>query len=209
MRLPAIRAVLRSQIQIAAGGNVRAQRAILTMVKDLESDRAVDTRLGNPVPPLMVDDADDHHDDDFDYDVDAAGDDGDSAGEPARADEIGTDVERRQDEKRAQFARPPSSADSTRPPETAAALPVNCTTAKSSTAKSSTAKSSTEKSPPASGGRPAKGAAARSTASRRDTPSKRCVRRERGRAAARKAPPAPAAAPGPQAGGTPALRPSA
>jgi hypothetical protein len=76
-------------------------------------------------------------------------------------------------------------------------------------AKSSTVDSATVKSPPASGARVGKAAAARNMVSKLDTPSKRRVRRERGRAAARKVPPAPAASPGPQAGGTPALRPSA
>src|SRR5262252_6570403 len=39
--MPAIQAVLRSQIQSAASGNVRAQRDILAMIRDIERVRSI------------------------------------------------------------------------------------------------------------------------------------------------------------------------
>jgi Family of unknown function (DUF5681) len=199
--MSAIRSVLRSQLQVAADGNVRAQCAILAMIKDLEFDKALDAQFPHRVK-AMTDAAADH--DDVDYD---------DVGEPVRlademnTDEVNTDAETQQKEQ-PRSAASPSSADRAPPLENAAAPP-----AKSSVAKSPPAKSPAVKSPTrAAGGRVRKGAVARDTAAKRDTPSKRRARRERGRsartAAARKAPSAPAASPGLQAGGTPALRPS-
>jgi Family of unknown function (DUF5681) len=107
MPMPAIQAVLRSQLQSAAGGNVRAQRYILAMIQHIELVRDV---LGSGSADDVVDadnadDADDNDGDDNDVD-DAADADGDDAGgadddEPARkqADGIDTYGERRQAER--------------------------------------------------------------------------------------------------------------
>jgi hypothetical protein len=216
--MPAIRAVVRSQFEIAAAGNARAQCAVLAMVRELESDKAFDARHPQwRKTPVYDDDADY---DDADYD----GADNDDDGEPAPqadetgagemgTDEIGTEAETQQ-EKRAQSAAPPSSEDSAPLLENAAAPPARSPGVKSPAAKSSAAKSRPVKSPPrAAGGRVRKGAVPRDTASTGDTPSKRRVRRERGRsartAAARKTTPDQAAPPGLQAGVAPARRPAA
>src|SRR5215470_18061422 len=47
--MPAIQAVLRRQLQIAASGNVRAQRDILAMIQDIE-------RIRHLAPSLFEDD---------------------------------------------------------------------------------------------------------------------------------------------------------
>ncbi len=97
--MPAIQAVLRSQIDAAAAGNIRAQRAVLAMIDDIEV--SVSDGVYAPVNDDDVDDADVNDDavDDADVDHDAgddaggdeAGDDGD--GHAQHADETGADDE--------------------------------------------------------------------------------------------------------------------
>jgi hypothetical protein len=118
--MPAIQAVLRSQIESAASGNVRAQRDILAMIRDIERIRGIGALFANGGADDGVDtdnadavggddDADETADDNDvdDNDVDDAPDaDRDDAGgaddaEPARqqADGIDTRGERRQAER--------------------------------------------------------------------------------------------------------------
>jgi hypothetical protein len=105
--MPAIQAVLRSQIEIAASGNVRAQRAILAMIDDIE------VSVGDGVYKHANDDA---GVDDVDADGGAvdevvdAGDDGD--GHAQYADETGADDEGQQEE---QDAAPPSAGSPAQP----------------------------------------------------------------------------------------------
>src|SRR5215472_12677701 len=54
--MPAIQAVLRSQIDVAAAGNVRAQRAVLAMIDDIEV--SVSDGVYEPVNDDEVVDAD-------------------------------------------------------------------------------------------------------------------------------------------------------
>jgi Family of unknown function (DUF5681) len=117
--MPAIQAVLRSQIEIASNGNVRAQRAILAMIDDIEV--LVSDGVHQPV-----------NDDDVDVDDAAtdeavdAGDDGDDGdGYAQYANEIVADDERQQEE---QDAAPSSAGSAAQPacrpprrPENAAA----------------------------------------------------------------------------------------
>jgi Family of unknown function (DUF5681) len=115
--MPAIQAVLRSQLQSAAGGNVRAQRDILAMIRDIEVVRSIFGPFESGGADDVVDDTDDADaidDNDVDDSADAddnnvddtVGDDRDDAGgasddEPARqqADGIDTFGERRQAER--------------------------------------------------------------------------------------------------------------
>ena len=57
--MAAIQAVLRSQLQSAAGGNVRAQRDILAMIRDIEVIRSVVFRCDDGDADDVVDDTDD------------------------------------------------------------------------------------------------------------------------------------------------------
>src|SRR5262249_28908797 len=94
--MPVIQAVLRRQLQIAASGNVRAQRDILAMIRDIELIRSIISPCDNDGADDVVDDVVDDTDDadaidgDDNYDVDDADDaDRDDAGggdddEPAR-----------------------------------------------------------------------------------------------------------------------------
>jgi hypothetical protein len=91
--MPAIQAILRSQIEIAASGNVRAQRAILAMIEDIEVSVG-DGAYG----PVNGDD-----DDDADLEDDAVND-GD--GHAQHADGIGADDEEQQEEQDAAPAHP-------------------------------------------------------------------------------------------------------
>jgi hypothetical protein len=207
--MSAVRAVLCSQFESAAAGNARAQCAVLAMIRDLESDKAFDARNPQYRRDAVIDAAADRDDADHDGDDDDDADEGEGEGE-ADTDEIGTDAETQQED-RAKSAAPPSSANSAPPLKNAAAPAVKSPAANSPVMKSPAVKSRTVKSPPpAAGGGVRKGAVARHPASKKGTPSKRRVRRERGRsactAAARKATTRPAASPGLQAGGTPALR---
>ena len=47
MPMPAIQAVLRRQLESAASGNVRAQRDILTMIRDIEQVRSITSLFDN------------------------------------------------------------------------------------------------------------------------------------------------------------------
>ena len=122
--MPAIQAVLRSQLQSAASGNVRAQRDILAMIQHIELVRDV---LGSGgADDDVVDDTDDADasvGDDNDLDDGAGPDDAGGADddEPARqhADGIDPYGERRQEE-REPTAPPAVSAPQ---PEDAAAPP--------------------------------------------------------------------------------------
>jgi Family of unknown function (DUF5681) len=66
--MSAIQAVLRSQLQSAASGNVRAQRDVLAMIRDIELVRSVTARFDNGGTDDAVDDDDDADDDDNDAD---------------------------------------------------------------------------------------------------------------------------------------------
>jgi Family of unknown function (DUF5681) len=111
--MPAIQAVLRSQLQSAASGNVRAQRDILAMIRDIEVVRSIfgpfesggaDDDLVDNDDVVDTDDADAIEGDDNDVDDSADGDRDDAGGadddEPARqhADDIDTYDERREEE---------------------------------------------------------------------------------------------------------------
>ena len=104
--MPAIQAVLRSQLEVAASGNVRAQRAILAMIGDIEV--SVSDGVYQPVNDDDVDDAD--VDDAVDEAVDA---DDDGNGHAQYSDEIGADDEERQGE---QDAAAPSAGSAAQPP---------------------------------------------------------------------------------------------
>jgi hypothetical protein len=175
--LSAIRAALRSQLQLAAGGNVRAQCAMLAMIKDLEWEQAVKAQSEAIWGRATRDD--DADDDDVD------GDDGD-AGPAQQADAIGPDGGRRQ-EARQQAAAPPSSADGAPRPENVAA-PRATKAVRNRAARNAAPKGQRMKR-----GRPARTAAARKAT--------RKVASRATRRAARRAPPARVASPGlPRAG---------
>jgi Family of unknown function (DUF5681) len=127
MPMPAIQAVLRSQLQSAASGNVRAQRDILAMIRDIELIRSITSPCDDgdtdddDAEAVGGDDIDDDTDNDeaIDDDADADRDDAGSAHEPARqqADRIDTYGERRQVER--ETTAPPAVLQ----PEDAAAPP--------------------------------------------------------------------------------------
>jgi hypothetical protein len=121
--LSAIQALLRSQIQMAASGNVRAQCAILTVILDVERAAAVEARLAaryEPVDDVEAAAPDNDEDDDADPDgedeaADVDGDEDDDADldddeddeddedededdDESEADEIDTDVERQEED---------------------------------------------------------------------------------------------------------------
>ncbi len=114
--MAAIQAVLRSQLEVAASGNVRAQRAILAMIGDIEV--SVSEGVYAPVSDDDVDDADVNDDAldgaDVDHDAvddaggDEAGDDGN--GHAQHADEIGAEQQEEQD------AAPPSAGSAAQRP---------------------------------------------------------------------------------------------
>src|SRR5499427_1991097 len=109
--MPAIQAVLRRQLESAASGNVRAQRDILTMIRDIERARSIAALFDDDgADDVVVDtddadaiDGDDNDVNDVDEIVDAGRDDAGGADddEPARqqADGIDTHGERRQAER--------------------------------------------------------------------------------------------------------------
>src|SRR5215472_7952907 len=95
MPMPAIQAVLRRQLESAASGNVRAQRDILAMIRDIERVRSIDALFDDGGADDAVDDTDDADaidGDDNDADDSADVDDND-ADDTANADrdEAGTD----------------------------------------------------------------------------------------------------------------------
>src|SRR5215468_6095564 len=59
MPMPAIQAVLRRQLESAASGNVRAQRDILAMIRDIERARSVAAPSEDGADDAVVDDDDD------------------------------------------------------------------------------------------------------------------------------------------------------
>src|SRR5215472_9791695 len=77
MPMPAIQAVLRSQLQSAASGNVRAQRDILAMIRDIERVRSIASlfKKGNADDVVDTDDANAIDGDDADDSADADRDD--------------------------------------------------------------------------------------------------------------------------------------
>src|SRR5262252_5349342 len=106
--MPVIQAILRRQLESATGGNARAQRDILAMIRDIEHARDIAARDGADDVVDDSDDADATYGDDNDDndDEDTADTDRDDAGaadddEPARqqADGIDTYGERRQEER--------------------------------------------------------------------------------------------------------------
>jgi Family of unknown function (DUF5681) len=132
MPMPAIQAVLRSQLESAASGNVRAQRDILAMIRDIERVRSIASLFDDDGADDVVDDIDDADaidGDDHDVDDTAAADRDDAGGadddELARqqADGINTFGERRQAEP--EPAAPP--AVSAPQPEDAAVPPAGRT----------------------------------------------------------------------------------
>jgi hypothetical protein len=108
MPMPAIQAVLRRQLESAASGNVRAQRDILTMIRDIERIRSITSLFENGDADDVVDDINDADDadaidgDDVDDTANADRDDAGGADddEPAQkqADGIDAHAERRQAE---------------------------------------------------------------------------------------------------------------
>ena len=122
--MPAIQAVLRSQIEIATSGNVRAQRAVLAMIDDIEvsvGDGVYKHATDNEVVDADADDG--AVDDAVEVDADDGGD-----GHAQYANETGADDEEQQEE---QDAAPRSAASAAqparRPPrrESAAAAPAD------------------------------------------------------------------------------------
>src|SRR5712671_2600303 len=108
MPMPVIQAVLRRQLESAAGGNVRAQRDILAMIRDIEQARSIAALFDDGDADDVVnvtDDADAIDGDDNDVDDTADADRDDAGGadddEPARqqADGIDTYGERREAER--------------------------------------------------------------------------------------------------------------
>jgi hypothetical protein len=108
MPMPVIQAVLRRQLESAAGGNVRAQRDILAMIRDIEQARSITAMFEDGDADDVVNDTDDADaidgdDNDVDDTADADRDDAGGADddEPARqqADGIDTYSERREAER--------------------------------------------------------------------------------------------------------------
>src|SRR5262249_54814145 len=62
MPMPVIQAVLRRQLESAAGGNVRAQRDILAMIRDIERVRSIAALFDDGDADDVVDDTDDADD---------------------------------------------------------------------------------------------------------------------------------------------------
>ena len=123
MPMPVIQAVLRRQLESAAGGNVRAQRDILAMIRDIEQVRSIAAMFDNVDDGVVddddvadTDDADANDGDDNDVDDTADADRDDAGGadddEPARqqADGIDTSGERRQEERERTVPTPAVSA---------------------------------------------------------------------------------------------------
>jgi hypothetical protein len=96
--MPAIQAVLRSQLQSAAGGNVRAQRDILAMIRDIEVVRSIFGPFESGGADDVVDDTDDTDDADA---IDGDDDDVDDTADADRYDAGGAT-----DDSDAEFAEP-------------------------------------------------------------------------------------------------------
>src|SRR5215472_8010566 len=86
--MPAIQAVLRRQLESAASGNVRAQRDILAMIRDIERVRSIDALFDDGGADDVVGDTDDADaiDDDADDTADVDGNDIDDAANADRDD---------------------------------------------------------------------------------------------------------------------------
>jgi hypothetical protein len=114
--VPAIQAVLRSQIELATAGNVRAQRAILAMIQDIERADAIRAEAAALWGPVNEDAGDDH---DIDDDQDVDGEDEDDHVAPVpQADETGTDGDAQHTRAAAQpsTGSAPVPEDATAPP---------------------------------------------------------------------------------------------
>ncbi len=118
MPMPVIQAVLRRQLESAAGGNVRAQRDILAMIRDIEQARSIAAMFEDGDADDVVNDTDDADaidgdDNDVDDTADADRDDAGGADDdqPARqqADGIDTYGERREAER--EPTAPPAVGD--------------------------------------------------------------------------------------------------
>jgi Family of unknown function (DUF5681) len=93
MPMSVIQAVLRRQLENAAGGNVRAQRDVLAMIRDIELVRSVTARFDNDGTDDAVDDTDDADDDDNDADDSADDNDVDDADDADAIDADDSDVD--------------------------------------------------------------------------------------------------------------------
>jgi len=120
--MPVIQAILRRQLQSAAGGNARAQRDVLTMIRDIERAQSIDALLEDDDDDDVVDDDDADANDGDDNDADDTADaDRDDAGgadddEPGRQQADGID---------AYGERPQAERERTAPPAVSAPQPEN------------------------------------------------------------------------------------
>jgi Family of unknown function (DUF5681) len=229
--LSAIQAILRSQIKMAAEGNVRAQCAILKMIREIEQTAADEAEFGGSLfRSVKRDDAADDADDGYDDAADAAASFADAftdAADDDAADDDAADDDAADDDAADDAADDDAAVEPARQADDGIAMDVEQrqeepeqTVAPPSYAESqstesvSTESESTEKFlEPENAESPRAAAAGVRTRPARGATTRRRARRERGRssrtAAARKAPPPePAAPPALRAGGTPALRPS-
>src|SRR5215471_18232044 len=91
--MPVIQAILRRQIQSAAGGNAWAQRDVLAMIRDIERAQSIAALLEDDDDDVVDDDGDDNDvDDTADADRDDAG--GGDDDKPARQQTDGIDTYR-------------------------------------------------------------------------------------------------------------------
>jgi hypothetical protein len=101
--MPAIQAVLRSQFELAAAGNVKAQRAVLAMMQDLDQEDGPDLR-----GTVSEDDGDDGGGADHAGVHGGVSDDGGADSGPARPDDEGDpDDDRRQETLERDAEQPP------------------------------------------------------------------------------------------------------
>jgi len=120
--MPVIKAILRRQLQSAAGGNVRAQRDVLAMIRDIERAQSLAALLEDDDDDDVVDDDDADANDGDDNDADDTADaDRDDAGgadddEPGRQQADGID---------AYGERPQAERERTAPPAVSAPQPEN------------------------------------------------------------------------------------
>jgi len=133
--MPVIQAILRRQLQSAAGGNARAQRDVLAMIRDVERAQSIDALLEDDDDDDVVDDddadANEGDGDDVDDGEDTADADRDDAGgadddEPARQQADGIDAYGERSQAKREPTAPP--AVSAQQPENAAAAPAGRTT---------------------------------------------------------------------------------
>jgi len=110
MQIPAIQAVLRSQLKLAVEGNIKAQRDLLAMIRDFEEEDGVDA-MGSP----MAGEGDVVDDDVVDDGVDDAAGVDEADCDPLQADDADADGDRRQDEPAPEQAAGASHARSAPP----------------------------------------------------------------------------------------------